>query len=155
MSRWFDDAAKRAARDEIANDSSGMTRRSALKKGAVVAGMAWTAPMLMQSAAVATSVASCDPARICTVNGKSQCCDQANLTACSSSGSGNNAAPKCVAALGETCPSGATKCGTNETSNCAPITGVCGGAGATCSAAAPCAAPLRCVGAGGNAVCTA
>jgi hypothetical protein len=163
MSRWFDDAAKRAARDEVANNSSGMTRRSALKSGAVVAGAAiWTAPMLQQAAAAQTVASACfaTGGQVCGPSGVN-----GNTTQVCCGGSGNtlntvctynasSGAPSCVTAAatvpkGSVCPSGSgatTTCNTSATAFCGGTVGtgpgkvsnVCGGTGSTCATNADC-----------------
>jgi hypothetical protein len=149
MSRWFDDAAKRAARDEVATEASGISRRNVIKRGAVVAGVAWTAPMLMQTAAAATSASACNPtSRLCSGTGTNStmkiCCDnQSAGTTCSQNASGVPACYANVAAIpvGSTCPSGSnatTTCGAGAGAKCSAAN-ICGGTGATCTAGTQCA----------------
>lgn len=132
MSKWFDDAAKRAARDDVANESnSGITRRTALKRGAVVAGVAWTAPMLMQTAAVANTVASCAAGSICGSGTGRVCCD-GQQTGCVAA-NGTNGQGTCVAKVGETCTTApGTACGGGSNQSFCGTDGICGGTGAKC-----------------------
>ena len=86
MARWFDDAAKKAA-DGAGDDlapAAGFNRRTALKRGAVVAGVAWTAPLLMQTRAYA-GVSPCPiGSTVCTGTLQHACClstETCNVTA--------------------------------------------------------------------------
>ena len=76
MARWFDDTAKSAARRDVAGSPpDGMTRRTVITRGAVVAGVAWTAPLLMQTRAYAGASACLTGTIVCTgTNGRQACC---------------------------------------------------------------------------------
>ena len=89
MARWFDNAAKSAARRELsaaALPGEGITRRTVLTRGAVVAGVAWTAPMLMQTKAFAVGSSACPPGtpKICnSTDGTHYACCTASTDTCS------------------------------------------------------------------------
>lgn len=171
MARWFDETAKASARRDVAGTPyEGVTRRTALKRGAVVAGVAWTAPMLMQTRAYAgasmcastttpcfgtgtnTTVACCATGTNCVtdiVTGAPTCAavDTAGGT-CSNSGQGicdKNAVQK-------------TRCNgnTKQCNECAK-TNICGGEGAFCDGTTVICAPnLECrseLGVGGESHC--
>ena len=149
MARWFDNAARSAARRGQAaavHPSEGLTRRTVLTRGAVVAGVAWTAPLLMQTRAYA---------------GASMC--GTGTFACP--GTGTNTSVICCTTLTQTCqtdlagvpscpgindPGG--KCGNQGVGECTSSTGIrsncngnlkecnncsktyiCGGEGAPCN----------------------
>lgn len=66
MGSWFDGAAKRAARSAAnfeapAGEADGLTRRQVLARGAVVTGVAWTAPMLMSVRPAFAGASMCEP----------------------------------------------------------------------------------------------
>ena len=81
MARWFDETAKSAARRDVAGTQhEGMTRRTVITRGAVVAGVAWTAPMLMQTRAYAGMSMCPAPGVYCAgTSGIPQCCPVGTL----------------------------------------------------------------------------
>ena len=139
MARWFDETAKSAARRDAAGaQPEGMTRRTAITRGAVVAGVAWTAPLLMQTRAYA-GVSTCT-GFLCTGT-------PPNATICCATGDRCytiGGVPSCVTAgtPGGTCGNsgngngGCTlaKCNgdTHQCNGCANPN-VCGGEGAFCN----------------------
>lgn len=166
MARWFDNAAKAAASREVAGTPpvDGFSRRTALKRGAVVAGVAWTAPMLMQTRAYA-GASKCG-------SGLFFCAGSTDaLSTCCKSASGSTKADTCAVyksgqaycippgSPGGTCTnSGVGVCndGTNRTNCNGPSTPpqcnscaapyVCGGEAAPCNEpAVTCAPGLVCV----------
>lgn len=159
MGTWFDGLAKRSART-AEPESVGLTRRQVLARGAVVTGVAWTAPMLL-TATPAWAVTSCPKKgevpttcpggaeSICCpagqgcfkVNGKFVC-DLVVGATCGNNGFG-------------TCNGGLSTCNQACNSGRTPI---CGGAGSTCGNNADCAEGRTCASSGFcggvGAVCT-
>ena len=162
MARWFDDAAKRAA-DGAGEDlapAAGFSRRTALKRGAVVAGVAWTAPMLMQTRAYA-GVSACGPGTfVCHgILGYSQtvaCCSSGTTAKPDSAGicyTYASGQPYCAQ---PTAPGGycgnqgngictLSKCNgdANQCNGCA-VPHICGGESSYCLNAAQCGEGLTC-----------
>ena len=159
MARWFDDAARSAARRELAaaaHPTEGLTRRTVLTRGAVVAGVAWTAPLLMQTRAYAGASMCTSTQTPCQVQGST-------LTACCTGTQTcqtdpTNGGPICIDALA---PGGA--CGNSGVGVCTSSTGIksncngdtkqcnncartyiCGGEGAPCDATNVCGPGTSC-----------
>lgn len=164
MTGWFDAAAKRSARSAVASESSAesdgaanMSRRKVLVGGAAVAGLAWTAPVLMATTAYADGISTCPTDRICPPGTGQLCCPGVIGTGsdqytCSSV----NGTYTCIPAgdLGGNCTnSGQGTSGCNQPNTTNPIhcngvraKNICGGVGAICdpSASPACAAGLTC-----------
>ena len=163
MARWFDDAAKKAAHgagDDL-TPAAGFSRRTALKRGAVVAGVAWTAPMLMQTRAYAGASACGSGTFVCqgtqTLNPTVVCCSSGNgqlLSAdiCTTSLAG---VPSCVppSAPGGYCGNSGNGQGQCDISRCngdanqcngCAVPHICGGESAHCGGTILCGAGLTC-----------
>ena len=147
MSSWFDGLAKRSARTE-ASDATGLTRRQVLARGAVVTGVAWTAPMLL-TAQPAWAVTSC-PKRgevptACPNGAQSICCPDGQ--GCFKDGNKFVCDIVVGALCGNrgfgTCNNGFSKC--NQVCNSLRLP-ICGGAGSTCRDNADCAEGRNCSG---------
>lgn len=153
MARWFEEKAKSAARRDVSpSPREGVTRRTVLTRGAAVAGMAWTAPLLMQTRAYAGvsactstqfgcpgpngSFACCNKGDTCTtLNGLAYCAPPLTTGgSCGNMGQGNCTTSKC---------NGNTK----ACNDCAKPN-ICGGEGAYCDSTAPCAGGLTCTSIG-------
>ena len=155
---WFDQLAKRSARSAppaATTDSvvAGPTRRQVLARGAVVAGAAWTAPMLMgvQPAYAAQSQCTGQGIFVVCPGGSGICCPPG--TQCFES---PPATFICQAPLGGTCGNqgGNGQCNGN-TSHCNqpggnpnqnPNPSICGGPGAICSDGSVCVPTSPCSG---------
>ena len=164
MGDWLDGLARRAARskDESPNASSGLSRRQLLKRAGVVAGAAWTVP-LIQSAVAPAAAASlgyqcltdgdCNAGFYC-VGG--YCTSAPKLAwpheTCSGNGTnkcqGAAGAVNCVSGYCPTMPVGGP-CRTSTDCNGTPQAGasspvgcssgkICGGLGASCSQNSDC-----------------
>ena len=172
MAGWFDDFARKSARGSAtaaaadAVGSSGMTRRDVLVRGSLVAGVAWTAPMLMSTRAYAAGVSTCASTHICYPNTANAFCCPSSLTGrnafqcyATSGGSVGCAGP---GAAGGFCPnSGAGTggcdtglfCNGNASSNDCRCTqpDTCGGYGSKCTvgnSATQCSPGYVCIGSG-------
>lgn len=167
MARWFDEKAKSAARRDVApSPREGVTRRTVLTRGAVVAGVAWTAPILMQTRAYA-GASLCGPGTfVCqglqTVNPTVKCCLSMTSTyagdTCTTDSTGT---PTCIppGTAGGICTNSGVGVCTDPNgvkSNCngqfsppqcnscsAPH--ICGGEAAQCDSTIKCAPGLFCV----------
>lgn len=113
MARWFDDAAKRSAQHAPTSDF-GVSRRTAIKRGAVVAGVAWTAPMLMQTRALAVGASTCAVGTTVCQGATTVACCGPNDT-CNTTGG----TPVCIP---PEAPGG--KCGNQGVGVCTSTTGV-------------------------------
>lgn len=141
---WFDDLAKRSAqRASSAEPGSGLSRREVLARGAVVAGVAWTAPMLMATQAAAQGLSACPTGQLCGDAGNQICCPNSTDTCNIIDGT-----PTCtpVGEAGGSCGNMGQgvcnqpyKCNgnTNQCNNCAEPN-ICGGEGAECCAESEC-----------------
>lgn len=154
MGNWFDERAKSSARRISTEPSvvppesdaaSGLSRRDVLKRGGIVAGVAWTAPMLLSVTPAAASVSSCPDQRppcdgVCCVpedncvlqdDGSFDCVEPGGLGGnCKNQGSGT---------------SGCTQ-DANSSIHCNNMTpNICGGPGAQCEFDFECANPLTCI----------
>lgn len=164
MARWFDDAAKAAARRELAaaTPPKGVTRRTALKRGAVIAGVAWTAPVLMQTRAYAgasmcatgttpcfgtspsTAVACCATGQVCNTNATT------GVPTCAAPNDpggvcGNQGVGECTStsSVKSNCNGKLDQCNGCRTQY------ICGGEAAPCNSVDLCAPGLTCTSAGG------
>lgn len=161
MARWFDETAKTAARrDGAGAQHEGMTRRTVLTRGAVVAGVAWTAPLLMQSRAYAGASACASGTIPCfgTMGNTTVACCAAGTT-CNTDGT--TGAPTCAPAQspGGTCGNqgngnggcNLAKCnGDAKQCNGCAAPNVCGGESAFCANQGECASGLFCTPAGSD-----
>jgi len=161
---WFDQLAKRSARSAppATSDSvAGPTRRQVLARGAVVAGAAWTAPMLMgvQPAYAAQSQCTGQDIFVMCPTGPGRCCPPGQTCF-----EGPPGVYFCQVPLGASCGNqGFGQCNGN-TSRCNqpggnPTTNpaICGGPGAVCGPGDVCVAPIECSGlrcGGVGAACT-
>ena len=160
MARWFDNAARSAARRELAaaaHPSEGLTRRTVLTRGAVVTGVAWTAPLLMQTRAYAG-------ASVCP-SGTTPCLGTMGNTAvaCCATGTVCNTdtttgAPTCAApndpggvcsnqGVGECTSTSGVKSNCNgkfDQCNACSKQYICGGEAAPCNGVDICAPSLTC-----------
>jgi hypothetical protein len=169
---WFDDAAKRAAGGSGTERSRRVTRRGALKRGAVIGTAAWTAPLILSSTAHAAGISQCTtvvcgtaPNQVCCPAGdpctnntccatlvcSGMCCpDPGQATAC------NNGI--CPGELGGLCKNqgaGASGCRVNSTKCNNQTPNICGGPGSKCVSNADCVSGMCNVGQGqGNNFCT-
>ena len=145
MGNWFDGLAKRSARSaqvagsEAGVSDGGLTRRQVLARGAVVTGVAWTAPMLLAARpANAVGASSCPPNNDFVVcpDGTSKCCPEGEVC-----GTFPNGDVDCSIPLGgvcgnqgqgvDTCNFGRSRCN-QPTGNPAENPSICGGPGAVC-----------------------
>lgn len=131
MGNWFDDRAKSAARriavqrSAVAptpSDDPGLTRRDILKRGGVVAGVAWTAPVLMSVMTPAAAESSCPTGQVRCPDTSSGICCAATQTCfqgvCTSVGAvGGNCTLNLLCNVGIFCGAG----------------NLCGGSGAVCT----------------------
>ena len=158
MARWFDETAKSVARRDVAGTSyEGVTRRTVITRGAVVAGVAWTAPLLMQTRAYAGSSMCASTEVYCPgTAGTPLCCPVGtNCTV-----DFNTGIPSCalINLPGGTCSNqGVGECNTNgpgPKSNCngkldqcngCSTQYICGGEAAPCNTVDVCAPNLACV----------
>ena len=156
MARWFDETAKSAARRDVADTQhEGMTRRTVITRGAVVAGVAWTAPMLMQTRAYAGASLCPPPGVYCPGStGPAQCCavgtncvvDLATgVASCATPDAPGGACTNqgvgvCTSSLGvkSNCNGKLLQC------NACPKEYICGGEGAPCNTVDICSANLKC-----------
>lgn len=151
---WFDDLAKRSARraDQPAQPGGSLSRREVLGRSAVVAGVAWTAPMLMATRAAAASVSVCTTF-VCTntSNTAQICCPNASDTCQTDPLTG---APVCIPVgqgggscgnLGQGICAAPFKCNGNDNqcNDCARPN-ICGGEGAQCCNQAECFGDFTC-----------
>ncbi len=165
MGNWFDERAKSSAR-RSSNDlralnvdpvaEVGLSRRDVLKRGGIVAGVAWTAPVLMSVMTPAAAVSPCPPnTQACTTtSGSTICCP------IPASGIPPDTCPdgECIPAgeLGGFCLNngmGAGGCNDddNKCNNPGPGPegrGICGGPGSFCETDAQCFGDLECTGNG-------
>ena len=163
MTGWFDAAAKRSARSAVASESSAesdgagnMSRRKVLVGGAAVAGLAWTAPVLMATTAYADGVSTCPPANLCpsgTPVAGQVCCGGAVGTGSSDyTCSGSIGSYTCIppGEPGGNCTNsggGVSGCISNDIHcNNDKVKNICGGYGAICTITAnpACAPGLTC-----------
>lgn len=169
MANWFDELAKRSARRSVpsvaeVSSTDGMSRRDVIVKGAAVAGVAWTAPMLMSTRAHAYGVSTCPPDQICgPITEQQFCCPQKVTTSggthqCFEDNGVYGCAPPrepggiCVGNNGSgtsSCVDGVF-CNGNANSNDCRCTqpNTCGGYGSTCTAggAKSCSPGFTCSG---------
>lgn len=160
MGNWFDERAKSSARHS-SNDpdfvgvqpvaGDGLSRRDVLKRGGIVAGVAWTAPMLLSVTPAAAAVTMCPDQRppcdgVCCVP-EDNCVQQ------------DDGSFDCIppGGLGGDCKNngqGVSGCDQTEQDN-GSITNIhcngaddniCGGPGAQCDFDYECANPLTCNG---------
>lgn len=149
---WLDDWAKSSARP-ARTGSDGISRRQMLKRVGVVAGVAWTAPLIQSATAPAyaynTCTTGCGPGFPCgpgiTCGSPTSCvngvCANKGWYAESCNGGGNCYSGTCT---GGTCAKGAAGTPCRATVDC--TTGVicaanhvCGGPGASCTTNGQCA----------------
>ena len=144
MARWFDETAKSAARRGVGDTQhEGMTRRTVITRGAVVAGVAWTAPMLMQTRAYAVGSSAC-PGKFCSnPDGSAVCCPNTTDT-CGIDPVTGLARCNAVGTLGGTCGNegqgrggcALSRCNGHDASsnqcNLCPYPHICGGEAAPC-----------------------
>lgn len=169
MARWFDDTAKSAARRDVAGSPpDGMTRRTVITRGAVVAGVAWTAPLLMQTRAYAGASLCPAPGVYCAgSSGTPQCCPVGSLCNisltgvptcaatgtpggfCGNSGNGNGG---CTLAK---CNGNANQCnGCGGPNICGGESAYCGTNGDVCASGLQCTALGSAAGEHCRKVCT-
>ena len=149
---WFDQLAKRSARSAPPAATAdcvvaGPTRRQVLARGAVVAGAAWTAPMLMGVQPAYAGASQCPPPSIFSVcpGGSFLCCPAGSQ--CFESPPGTFI---CDVPLGATCDNqgngqcngGASRC--NQPGGQNPS--ICGGPGANCLDGSVCVPTSPCFG---------
>ena len=157
MARWFDETAKSAARRDVAGTQhEGMTRRTIITRGAVVAGVAWTAPLIMQTRAYAGASACPTGTIVCTGTlGRQTCCTSTETCSVDNTG-----LPTCIpqGSPGGICSNNGVGVCTdpnNVTSNCnghddppqcnaCADPHICGGEAARCTAVIVCAPGLTC-----------
>lgn len=158
MGSWFDNAAKRSARADAAEEGTGLSRRQVLARGAVVTGAAWTAPMLLAVRPAFAGMSLCTGKEVfkpCT-GGTSMCC--LPTEECGPDASGTVV---CSVPLGGTCGNqgqGQATCNFGQSrcnqpgGNPATNPSICGGPGARCDngeiciATSPCSTGLNTVG---------
>ena len=182
MGRWLDRLARRAATRGVepaaAQPAPGASRRDFLKKAAVVAGAAWTVPVMQTALAPAASASpgsmKSEPCTTPLADEGKLCGDgsRCHLGVCGSTGAICGSGANCISGvcsggfcvvlpLGGTCAADANcepglTCGTTFK---APATStVCGGLGAVCNPSLntptgnpACAAGVQCGSGGANA----
>lgn len=156
MGNWFDERAKSSAR-RSSNDpevaavqpvsEGGLSRRDVLKRGGIVAGVAWTAPMLLSVTPAAAAITMCPDGRdpcgdVCCVE-PDNCVDQGDGTFdcvppggiggdCFNSGQGVSGCTQDA--------NSSIHCNGDKDNN------ICGGPGAQCQVDAECIPTLTCSG---------
>lgn len=161
---WFDSLAKRSARraSEPAEQASGLSRREVIGRGALVAGVAWTAPMLMATQAAAVGASVCPLDQQCQGTNNFECCapdDICNVlddgtAVCSAPGEGGGSCGN----MGQGICDAPFKCNgnSNQCNNCADPN-ICGGEGAQCCSQEECFGDFVCTSqdaaAGGASFC--
>lgn len=135
MSNWFDGLAKRSARTE-ASDGTGLTRRQVLARGAVVTGVAWTAPMLMAVRPAFAGASICTdprfPAYDVCEDGTAKCCPAGQECVVNRQGANVCDVPPggdCTNQGNGQCNGGRSRC--DQPTNIKPF-GTCGGPGTIC-----------------------
>lgn len=156
MGNWFDERAKSSARRISTEPSvvppesdaaSGLSRRDVLKRGGIVAGVAWTAPVLMSVMTPAVAQSPCPDERppcdgVCCVP-EDNCVDQGDGTFdcvppggiggdCLNSGQGVSGCTQDA--------NSSIHCNGDRNNN------ICGGPGAQCEEDAECLPTLTCSG---------
>jgi len=167
VGRWLDRLARRAATRGVepaaAQPAPGASRRDFLKKAAVVAGAAWTVPVMQTALAPAASASPgsmkgqpcttplADEGKLC--GDGSRC----HLGVCGSTGAICGSGANCISGVcsGGFCvvaPGGSCSANADCQYNNCSAGGTCGGVGATCftvGADPACAPPLICTQPGG------
>jgi len=160
MGMWFDRLAKQSARSALrsgAVDDGGLTRRQVITRGAVVTGVAWTAPMILaaQPAFAGASICLNDPTNpdfsICPDGTTSKCCPKGQK--CVQDFFKPTGTFICDVGLGGTCTNqgegqcngGASRCN-KPNGPPAQNPSICGGPGADCDDGSICLFTSPCFG---------
>ncbi|MDT7537983.1 MAG: hypothetical protein QOI82_1568 [Actinomycetota bacterium] len=151
MAGWFDELAKKSAKSSVLPSVAQheLSRRSLLAKGALVAGAAWTAPMLLGAQPAFAGLSTCQTF-ICTQTGGSICCP--NSTDTCNADTNNNPVCTVIHDLGGSCGNQGQgvcnhpyKCnGNNKQCNHCTRPNICGGEGSQCCNQTECFGALIC-----------